>query len=202
MQDFENLPGKTRQTVHAVIMAVPAAIRQLRGRENVQALRRYARTALARSAAYSGVTLGALEKGDRGQPLPIHGIHWSLSHTSDYVAAVTAPYRIGIDIEKIRPFTAALKNRVAGDCEWRLSPAVDETLFCRYWTAKEAVLKGVGAGLSGLPQCAISRIADERHLHVRYGIKTWLVSHFWKIKHHLAAITAAHACVRWHVENL
>jgi len=203
MRDLENgeqyVPDKGRQRVHPVIMEVPPAVRQLSGREKVQALREHARAALAQSASYSGVNLGALKKGERGQPLPSFGAYWSLSHTSDYVAAVAAPHRIGIDIEKIRSFTAALKNRVAEEREWKLSSAIDETLFCRYWTAKEAVLKAVGAGLSGLSQCLIRQITGESQMVVSYGSETWLVSHCSKAEHHLAAITAAADHVSWHV---
>ena len=186
------------RVLHPVIMAVPPSARQLTGREKVQALGLHARTALARSARHSGVELGTLKKGYRGAPLPSRGVYWSLSHTSDYVAAVTAPYRVGIDIEKIKSFTAALKGRLAGRSEWALAPAIDDTLFCRYWTAKEAVLKAVGTGLSGLARCSILEISDERHLRLSYGIETWTVSHSTKAAHHLAAITVNANRLRWH----
>ena len=179
-------------------MEVPPAVQQQSGREQVQALRRHARAALAQSVSFSGANLGALKKGDRGQPLPSFGTYWSLSHTSEYVAAVTAPYQIGIDIEKIRSYTTALKNRIADDSEWKLSSAIDETLFCRYWTAKEAVLKAVGAGLSGLSQCLIKQITSESQMLVSYGFETWRVSHCSEAEHHLAAITADADHVRWH----
>jgi 4'-phosphopantetheinyl transferase len=174
------------------------AIRQLSGREQTLALRRHARTALARSAALSGLTLGALRQGERGQPLPSQGVYWSLSHTTEQVAAVAAPHRIGIDIERITTFTAALKERVAGSREWELA-TVDELLFCRYWTAKEAVLKAVGVGLAGLSRCSITEITDELQLRLAYGSESWIVSHCQKAASHLAAITAAAGLVQWHL---
>ena len=112
-------------------MAVRPATRMLKGRECAEALSLQARTALALSAELSGVTLELLAKGDRGAPLPSGGVYWSLSHTSDFVAGVTAPYPIGIDIEKIKSFTPALRERVAGTREWELSDTVDDILFCR-----------------------------------------------------------------------
>ena len=196
---MEHDPGNSQQRLHPVIMEVPPSIRELGGREKVQALRRHAREALNRSATYSGVALGALEKGDRGQPLPSLGNHWSLSHTTDYVAAVVAPYRIGIDIEKFRPFTEEMKALVGDEHEWRLAPVIDDTLFCRYWTAKEAVLKLVGTGLGGLSQCSIKEITDEHHLLVSYKFESWTVSHCSKAPLHLAAITAPAHQVEWHI---
>jgi len=190
-------PGDGR-ILHPVIMPVPSAIRELSGREKILALRRHARTALARSASLSGLTLGALRQGERGQPLPSQGVYWSLSHTTEQVAAVAAPDRIGIDIERITTFTAALQERIAGSREWELA-TVDELLFCRYWTAKEAVLKAVGVGLGGLSRCSITEITDEVQLRLAYGSESWIVSHCLKAASHLAAITAAAGLVEWHL---
>ncbi|OHD76443.1 MAG: hypothetical protein A2V99_09615 [Spirochaetes bacterium RBG_16_67_19] len=191
-------PHDDGRILHPVIMPVPPAIRELSGREKILALRRHARTALARSAALSGLTLGALRQGERGQPLPSQGVYWSLSHTTGQVAAVAAPHPVGIDIERITAFTAALKERVACSREWELS-TVDELLFCRYWTAKEAVLKAIGVGLGGLSRCAITEIIDEGQLRLAYGPETWIVSHCLKAEQHLAAITVAAGRVQWHL---
>lgn len=192
-------PGDDRRILHPVIMPVPPAIQQLSGREKTLALRRQARTALAQSASLSGLTLGALSKGECGQPLPSQGVHWSLSHTTEQVAAVVAPHRVGIDIERITTFTAALKDRIACSREWELASAVDDLLFCRYWTAKEAVLKAVGVGLGGLSRCWITEIIDESQLRLSYGPETWIVSHCLKAARHLAAITVAAGRVEWHL---
>jgi 4'-phosphopantetheinyl transferase len=183
--------------LHPVILAVPPDTRRLSGREKSLALRRQANAALVRSASLGGLSLGALHKGSRGQPLPSNGVYWSLSHTTDFVAAVAAPHRIGIDIERIAAFTAAVQDRVAGIREWELAPAVDETLFCRYWTAKEAVLKAVGVGLSGLSRCTVTGITDESLL-LSYGPETWTVSHCVRAAGHLAAITVAAGRAEWH----
>jgi 4'-phosphopantetheinyl transferase len=184
--------------LHPVIMPAPPAIRELNGRERILALRRQARIALARSAALGGLTLGALRKGECGQPLPSQGVYWSLSHTTEQVAAVAAPHRIGIDIERITTFTAALQQRVASSREWELS-TVDELLFCRYWTAKEAVLKAVGVGLGGLSRCSITEITDAGELRLAYGPETWTVSHCLQAARHLAAITVAAGRAQWHL---
>jgi 4'-phosphopantetheinyl transferase len=179
-------------------MAVPPPDLELKGREKVAALRRVAREALAHSATYSGVRLGPLKKDDHGAPLPFNGVYWSLTHKESFVAAVTAPHPIGIDIEKMRPFNAALHQRLAGESEWALAPEVTQTLFFRYWTAKEAVLKAVGKGMVGLSDCRIVAIVDADHLIVTFQDSKWTVAQYWGTKDHIVAVTADHVEIQWH----
>ena len=182
-----------------MILAVPPLVRELRSPAQQRSIGSYARTALAWSAAFSGVRLGELRKGERCEPLPSNGWHWSLSHTVDYVAAVTAEHPVGIDIERIRPFTEDLKQRVAGNQEWALGAELSQTLFCRYWTAKEAVLKAAGAGLGGLAQCWITGITGDGQVRLSFGSATWTVSHFQGAGQHLAAISVDAGRVQWHL---
>jgi 4'-phosphopantetheinyl transferase len=188
-----------REVLHAVILAVPPMVAGLRGPAQVRAISSLARTALAWSAAFSGVQLGALQKGPRSEPLPSNGWHWSLSHTVEYVAAVTAGKPVGIDIERIQPFTEELKQRVADSQEWALGPELSQTLFCRFWTAKEAVLKAAGAGLGGLAQCTITGVTGDDQVRLSYGSETWTVSHFQGARQHLAAISVDAGRVQWHL---
>lgn len=190
-------------TIHPVIMAVPPPERKLQRKEKVQALRRIAREALALSAQYSGVILGPLEKAENGAPLPSNGVHWSLTHKEDYVAAVTAPHPIGIDIEKKRPFLEALYGRLAEPWEWELAPQRQRTptLFFRYWTAKEAVLKAVGKGLTGLTHCHIVKILDEARLELKYEQSIWHISQIWSAEDHIVAVTIDDARIEWHQPN-
>jgi 4'-phosphopantetheinyl transferase len=190
---------KPESAIHPVVMAVPAPDLGLKGREKVAALGRHARHALAHSARFSGVQLGPLEKDDRGAPLPSNGIHWSLTHKERYVAAVTAPHPVGIDIEKMRPVRQGMHQRLAGDKEWALAPEITQTLFFRYWTAKEAVLKAVGQGLTGLSRCRVAAIVDADHLILTFEDSQWTVAHFWGTKGHIATITADRVSIQWHM---
>ncbi len=185
-------------TIHPVIMAVPPNEVDLKGREKVAVLSRRAREALACSARCSGVRLGPLEKNELGAPVPFNGVHWSLTHKQRYVAAVTAPHPIGIDIEMMRPFYPALYQRLADDAEWALAPEVTRALFFRYWTAKEAVLKAVGKGLAGLSHCRIEAIADHERLILSYMDSRWTVVQYWDTKDHIVAVTADHVEIQWH----
>ena len=189
-----------RTTIHPVIMAVPESERSLRGREKVAALRRIAREALHQSARYSGVTLGQLEKTDNGAPLPSNGNHWSLTHKEQYVAAVTAPHPIGIDIEMDRPVSEGLYKRVADPEEWALAAEMTQAMFYRFWTAKEAVLKAVGKGITGLTQCRIVEILDNARLKLRYEQSIWRVTQKRIAENHLVALTTGDIDIEWHMK--
>ena len=190
---------KKATALQPVIMPVPAAHRQLRGREMVAALRHHARNALAHSARFSRMTLGALKKDGNGAPLPSNGVYWSLSHKRAYVAAVVAPHPVGIDIEALRPTSAGLRRRIASADEWALAPEVSDTLFFRYWTAKEAVLKAVGRGLAALESCRIHKIVDDTHIEVSYDGAVWHIVQHWTEDNHIVAVTAANDDIEWHL---
>ncbi len=189
----------SRTKIHPVIVPVPETDQKLMGRDKVKALSRHARQALSRSARYGGHTLGPLEKNDRGAPLPSNGIHWSLTHKEHYVAAVTAPHRVGIDIERIRPCSQRLYERIADPREWGLAPEQTLPLFFRYWTAKEAVLKAVSKGLVGLTRCRIHKILDDNRVALTYDGGIWIVVQYWIGDDHIVAVTASDDEVEWHL---
>lgn len=187
-----------RPTIHPVILPVSAADQRLIRRSKVEALRRRARQAATQSAQYGNWLLDTFEKDAAGVPLPGNGIYWSLSHKEDMVAAVVAPMPVGIDLEKMRPITPGLYKRLADASEWALAPAKDEAIFFRYWTAKEAVLKAVGKGLTGLAQCRIERIVDDLHLRLSYEKTVWNVTHRWIGTDHLVTVTSDDTVIEWH----
>jgi 4'-phosphopantetheinyl transferase len=186
--------------IYPVILAVPEADRRLRGREKVLRLSALARQAVKLSAGFSGICLGELMKSSDGVPLPTDGCHWSLSHKTEYVAGVAADFPIGLDIEKIKPCMPGLHRMLADDTEWKLGGGQDDFLFFRYWTAKEAVLKAMGIGLSGLSRCRIVRIVDADHLALSYDCKEYFVAHYC-FNGHIAAVSA-HPHIRWTVQEI
>lgn len=136
--------------IHPVALSVPARDQAMVGRAKVRALSKRARRALERSSGFSGLNLRALEKNAAGAPLPSNGIYWSLSHKETWVAAVAAPFAVGIDLETIRPVTPRLYQRAADEAEWAVIGTPNQERFFRVWTAKEAVLKAAGKGIVGL----------------------------------------------------
>jgi 4'-phosphopantetheinyl transferase len=189
------------EILHPVVIEVPSQYEGLHGRAKVDLLRRLARQALCESARHAGLILGALEKDEKGAPVPVNGIHWSLTHKDAYVAAVAACRPIGIDLERIKPFSPGLLQRLAAAGEWNLAPEVDARLFFRFWTAKEAVLKAVGQGMTGLSHCRILEILDDSRLRVSYKKELWTVVHHWIDHQHLASITAENEPLEWHLSD-
>lgn len=187
--------------LHPVILAVPESDLALERREKVKALGRRARSALDQSARLSGLPLDllALEKGDLGAPIPQGDIHWSLSHKEWFVAAVAAPYPIGIDIEMIKPVENGLYDRIADEAEWALAGDKNSENFFRYWTAKEAVLKAVGKGMTGLNDCRVVGVAKANKVQLTFQAIPWMVIHHWVDDRHLVALTTSDDPISWHM---
>ncbi len=181
--------------LHPVILPIPPEDQRLQGRERVQAQSRRAREALALCCEASGVALGPLTTDSRGAPVPFANTHWSLSHKSRYVAAVVGLSPIGIDIEEVRPRNEELYEYVAGAAEWALAERNWETFF-RYWTAKEAVLKTAGVGLSHLRKAKIHALLGKDYLLVDYGSQLWPVTHF-RFQDHVVALMHDDYEVAW-----
>jgi 4'-phosphopantetheinyl transferase len=185
--------------LYPVILPLSHEDRSLRGRDRarVQSLR--AREALAMSCASSGLPCGPFLKDHRNAPLPFSNTYWSISHKSDYVAAVVSPTRVGIDLEEIIPRQSGLGSYVADKAEWALAqdpfqnlpPDQDWETFFRYWTAKEAVLKAAGVGLADLKKARIHAVPDAESLVVEYAASLWRVRHY-RFPRHIVSLT--HDC--------
>ncbi len=82
-------------------------------------------------------------------------LEFSLSHSGDYALVALATGRaVGVDVELCKPeveaFKLAQRFFAPGESQAmaRLQGEAQQRLFYRYWTAKEAYLKGRGLGLS------------------------------------------------------
>ena len=187
---------QTATQIFPVILPVSDADKRLKGRDKVKALSRLARSALMKSCEQSGLHLDAVPKSEKGVPLPVGGVHWSLTHKSDMVGGVASLSPVGVDLEAIRPVNHALLAKVADDDEWRLVSGDRQKAFFRFWTAKEAVLKAVGKGMAGLSRCRILSVVDDTRRTLAYDDTRWPVAHFW-FDGHVAALTARHFSVTW-----
>lgn len=138
-----------------ILRVAPGADAPLAGVRRVHAQRERARTALDMAFACAGAAVGPLPTDAGGMPLPIHGWHWSLSHTRDCAAAVVATDPVGIDVEPIALHRAAEFPNVVSPAERSVLGDIDALLFARLWTAKEALLKRAGVGLAELSDCRV-----------------------------------------------
>lgn len=184
--------------LYPVIFSVPMTHRNLKGRDKVVYLSRFARQALRASAQKSGLILENPAKDTDGVPLPDNGVYWSVSHKQAYVAGVVSTAPVAIDIEKIRPCSEALFNRIADKIEWNLAEDDPTTNFFRFWTAKETVLKATGDGIRGLSRCRIAEIIDNTQLIVSYDSREWVIEHHF-FDQHIAAVVQDGRSVEWTV---
>lgn len=195
--------------LYPVLLSVPSGpYRRLPVRERVRFLSRTARQALRLSAEKSGVSASlshlfpddpdALPKAENGAPLPVNGVHWSLTHKPGWGGGVAGPRPVGIDLEQIRPYSDGLREKIAGPDEWELIDPAPLDSFFRYWTAKEAVLKAAGTGLTELSRCRIAAVPDRYRISVRYRQHTWTVAQHY-FEGHVAAIVSDYFTINWTV---
>ena len=108
-----------------------------------------------------------------GKPsLPNLPIHFSLSHCKDAVACAVSDHNIGIDVESIVPYTPDVARRVCTADEFEmLEQSTNKDLdFIKLWTAKEAISKYEGVGLS-MPFAEIDTSKYAVHTHLFKGKK-------------------------------
>jgi 4'-phosphopantetheinyl transferase len=84
---------------------------------------------------------------------------------------------------------------VASDEEWALKEKSWDTLF-RYWTAKEATLKVIGIGISGLKTCRIISVPDENHISLDYKGQVFLVEQL-RYKNHIVSVLKDDNQIEW-----
>lgn len=173
--------------VHPVILKTPAVRLALSGPNQVRFLRAYARRAVMLSAQKTGLALSFLNKDARGRPLPENGCFWSLSHKPGMVAGVAALCPVGVDIERMGPVRPGLLEKITSPAERRLLEGEGDQAFFRFWTAKEAVLKAVGLGLSGLGRCEVIQVEADKALMLFCKQRVWRVEQA-VFDDHLAAV--------------
>jgi len=182
--------------IYPVILTVPAREQALPPRERVKALSLQARKALHLCARKTGIVVGELLKDDKGAPVPFEGNYWSLTHKPAFVGAVICTRATGIDVEAVKDVSKGVMRKTAAEEEWRLTGEDPEAMFFRYWTAKEAVLKAAGIGISGLSQCRVTAVPDDSHLQLEYKGRTYLVEHYF-FDGHVASVVKNEFQVEW-----
>jgi 4'-phosphopantetheinyl transferase len=134
-------------------------------------------------------------------------IHFNLSHANDVaLVAVSCDVEVGVDVEairldvRVREMAACFNERELEMLYQATSAETRATLFFRFWTRKEAVLKADGSGFSTEP-----RNIDVSHAPEELVTVDSSRQHLWKVdnldvSHGYAGALAASAGawqVRW-----
>jgi 4'-phosphopantetheinyl transferase len=143
----------------------------LRGAARVERASSRAREVLLESARRVGAELGPLAKDERDAPLPSQGWHWSIAHAGGRVAGAVARHAVGVDLEPLREPRDGVAAHALRDEERALLGRGPDS-FVRGWTAKEAVLKKLGVGLSELSRCRIVAVPGEHELELEHDGRT------------------------------
>ena len=107
----------------------------------------------------TGSPMPAICVTPRGKPyfLPeenIHGLHFSISHTKNYVFCVLSQQPVGLDAEEAdREIDLRLAEKILSPAEKRRFSAQKDpqTALLKLWVLKEAAAKLSGQGLQGYP---------------------------------------------------
>lgn len=88
-------------------------------------------------------------------------LHFNLSHSGNYAAAVFSDRPVGIDIEVLRTGRQKIAGRFFSEQEKQyLNEHWDDGSFTKIWTRKESYLKATGEGLSAA-LCSFSVLDDK-----------------------------------------
>lgn len=148
-------------------MIAPLPAEPARGRERVALQSEHARRAARLAAQIAGAPPPRFEKSADDVPLACDGWSWSVSHTAHHVAGGVCEVPLGVDIESQRDARAEVVERVLSAQELALLGELTPRMFLRAWTAKEAVLKELGAGLGKLSECHITAVEGADALRVQ-----------------------------------
>ncbi|MET9610123.1 4'-phosphopantetheinyl transferase superfamily protein [Streptomyces sp. NPDC006512] len=97
---------------------------------------------------------GSEEHGPPVVRIPATTWQFSVTHTAGLGMVALSPFRVGVDVERVRPldadrFDSAVLTRAERRAVYALPEGGPRALaFLRCWTRKEAVLKAVGIGIA------------------------------------------------------
>lgn len=141
--------------IFVALLPTPDQEPSLPARERVAAQSVAARRALELAAQAAECSAMVFHKRD-DVPQPWNGWYWSVSHDDTWVLGALARAPLGVDLERVTLRRAALRAAVLDEEERALLGEVDALGFTRLWTAKEAVLKAAGVGLTRLSHCRLT----------------------------------------------
>lgn len=132
----------------------------------------------------------AISYGPCGKPfLREDSRSFNLSHAGSYVVLGVASCEIGVDIEKIVPYSDAVAKKcfTAEEQTWLYNQG-SEDAFYKLWTGKESVMKATGLGFQMPPEnFNILPVSDGEHF---IAGKRWYLRWFTLKDHRICTATA------------
>lgn len=122
--------------------------------------------------------------GEHGKPdLASNDMHFSLSHSKDYVVLAISPHPVGVDIEQVKKGNMKVARRAFPSSWVRNLEEMEEgtaafiETFAYYWTLYEACIKQLGCGFSeDVSEATILMLADNSYTKSFDGYAVSVVS--------------------------
>lgn len=141
---------------------------------------------------FSSSMLEEISYNTYGCPYLNDNIYFSISHSGDYaICAISDNCRLGIDIEECREINFDSYNIAMNSDEWKIicNSKKSNSLFFRFWTIKEAFIKGLQRGMS-IP---INKIEiDTNKLYVKYNNDKWFFKHITIVKNYTCTLATCY----------
>lgn len=113
--------------------------------------------------------LARSQKGEHGKPYLPGGPEFSISHSHGLAACAIEAVPVGLDIERVREFTAGMIKKICTEKELLLTGG-DSRLLTQLWTCKESHMKLTGRGFSqGLQETEFSALGERPRMAVDRG---------------------------------
>lgn len=126
----------------------------------------------------------AFGKSEYGKPYLLNreGLHFNLTHSGIWVAAVIDEQPVGIDIEEIREIDLDIAQRYFSGQEHRdltgKSPGERIAYFYDLWTLKESYIKALGKGLS----VQLGSFTIKKSSHTAISLKGQATAETWHFR--------------------
>jgi len=116
--------------------------------------------------------------GEKNKPyLVYNNVFFNISHSGEYVVLAISSNECGVDIEKIENYNEKVAERYFTADEYQHLKKINQNdLFYRMWTAKEAIMKAVGLGISMIPNSfsVLPMNSDPHIIHNRVWFLDWM----------------------------
>jgi 4'-phosphopantetheinyl transferase len=153
-----------------------------------------------RKLGYLNIDLNDMRFNEFSKPYFNNGFSFNISHSGHYVVcALSKTCNLGIDLEEIKSIQFEHFINCFSETEWLylINAANPLTVFYKFWTKKEAVIKADGKGL-GIPLSSVG-VIDNR---VLINSCNWFLTELHIAAGYIAHIATDTVCNNYIIELL